>query len=659
MLTDIGRGDAMVAVHDDEVAGSAGLNERDLRRWLHGLQVWHAARFVVMVEFLVTIVVSGSAVTRCSAVHPSICGPSTQGDWAFALAILTGLLLLAAPGLGCVTGIGVGVLGAARDPTLGARGWWAAGAALSVGLLVSLLLIRHRQRQVTAARMHPLTPSADGTARTRIRLRDWAVVPGVLAAAGIVAMVLYSHDAANSHRHEQNAQRAMAIVDGRYSGYITVQVLEVTPRDQLLIVDVGVQHAGIYELGEEVPVMVDLTGNGPWVRLVAEPNDPTTWRQVALVCFLLAGAFLVLRARRWWVRRSMATRDLQAISASVRWLEDDVVAVFAADGSGRPVARLRIIAGNEIADREAGGSFPSSGRHDPGDAAYVSGQFWYGGVVRMRSRDRRHVADAMVRLPRWTLVESWVRPTRDFRAEMARRQAPPDALLSDSPASPPRSSTPPHPDVAAGRTTWQPPPDDMSSDSPASAQGTDLAVARVAATAPEPFRIYARHRRTAAWIGWPLCAALLAFPAAAGLIAVFGGRNTAWLSGIAPAFALLGVLWVAPVVFYVRSHVRVEQAGVTLVNEISRYQIPWNAIDRVELRPGDGSEKTVLAVTTPHGVITADGSHGYEETDPRMIQWLELIAEYREQMRLTDPESSATIKVSGAAALLPRWRRLR
>lgn len=659
MLTDIGRGDAMVALDGEKVAGSAELNERDVRRWLHGLQLWHAARFVVIVEFLVTIVVSAATVTRCSAEHPSICGPSTQGDWALALAILTGLLLLTAPGLGCVSGIALGVLGAARDPTIGARGWWAAGAALSVGLLVSLSLIRHRQRQVAAARMQPLTPSADGIARTRIRLRDWAVVPGVLAAAGIVAMVLYSHDAANSHRHEQNAQRATAVVyeldDGFIDGFITV---EITPADQLIFAEVGVQHAGTYAIGEQVPVLVDLTDDEPWVRLVAEPDDPSTWRLVALGCFMLAGAFLVLRARRWQVRRDMATRDLQAISVSVRRLEDDVVAVFAAEGSGRPVALLRIIAGNEIADREAGGSFFPAGRH--GDLAYLSGQFWYGGVVRMRSRDRRHVADAMVRLPRWTLVESWVRPTRDVRAEMARRPPSPDALLSDSPTSPPQSSAPPQPDLAAGRTTWQPPPDDLSSDSPASAHGTELAVAPAAATAPQPFRIYNRHRRTAAWIGWPLCAALLAFPATAGLIAVLGARNTAWLSELAaPAFGLLGVVWIPAIVFYVRPHVRVEQAGVTLVNSFSRYQIPWNAIDRVELRPVHGPENTVLAFTTPHGVINAEAPHGYGETDPRMIQCLELIAEYRDQMRLTDPKSSATIKVSGAAALLPRWRRLR
>jgi hypothetical protein len=411
--------------------------------------------------------------------------------------------------------------------------------------------------------------------------------------------------------------------------------------------------------GDEVPVIVDLSGNGPWVRLVAEPDDPSAWRQVALVCFLLAGAFLVLRAWRWGVRRGMATKDLQAISVSLRrqYSEEDMVAVFAAEGSRRPVARLRIIAGNEIADREAGGSFPPAGRH--GDSAYLSGQFWYGGVVRLRSRDRRRVADAMVRLPRWTLVESWTRPTRDVRTEIARRQPPPDALSSDSPASPPQSSTLPHPDLAAGRTTWQPPPDDLSSDSPPSAQGTDLAVTPAAATAPQPFRIYNRHRRPVAWIGWPLCAALLAFPTAAGLIAVFGGRNTAWLSGFAPAFALLGVIWVAAVVFYVRPHVRVEQSGVTIVNDFSRYQIPWNAIDRVELGPGNGSENAVLVFTTPHGAIKADGSHGYEETDPRMIQWLERIAEYRDQMRLTDPAPGATIKVGGAAALLPRWRRLR
>jgi hypothetical protein len=241
---------------------------------------------------------------------------------------------------------------------------------------------------------------------------------------------------------------------------------------------------------------------------------------------------------------------------------------------------------------------------------------------------------------------------------MARRQPPPDPPSSDSPASPPAPSAPPQPDLAAGRTTWLP-PDDVNGDAPTPPQAADLDLAAAGVARLQPFRIYNSDRRPWAWVGWPLCGALWAFPAVAGLIAVLGGRNTAWLSGLAPALALIGVVWGAAVVFKVRPHVRVEQAGVTLVNDFSRYQIPWNAIDRVEFRPDDGPENRVLAFTTPHGVIEAAGSHGYGETDPRMIRWLELIAEYRDQMRLTDPAPGATIKVTGAAALLPRWRRLR
>ena len=50
----------MVAADGAQVAGSAELNERDVRRWLRGLQLWHAARLVLIVEFLVAIAVSAT-----------------------------------------------------------------------------------------------------------------------------------------------------------------------------------------------------------------------------------------------------------------------------------------------------------------------------------------------------------------------------------------------------------------------------------------------------------------------------------------------------------------------------------------------------------------------------------------------------------------------
>ena len=299
---------------------------------------------MVVVELVITVVVSASAVYRCSAEHPSICGPSVQGDWNAVLTVLAGFLLLTAPALGCVAAIVAGVIGAARDPALDAHAWWIALVALSVGLLGSLLLIRHVQRGIGSARMQPMpVPDDDRAPRARLRLRDWVVVPGVLVVAGLVLTVVYLSNATDSQRHQRNAERATAIVQDVNGDNLD---LEIEPDTPGLEQTVGVLDGSIYHVGESVPVLVDNTGSEPWVRLAAEPDDPTLPRQFALICFAFAGVFLLLRARRWWILRSIATGHPRRISLTVRQDGADHVAVCAADGSGPPAARLSLVAGS-------------------------------------------------------------------------------------------------------------------------------------------------------------------------------------------------------------------------------------------------------------------------------------------------------------------------
>ena len=83
-------------------------------------------------------------------------------------------------------------------------------------------------------------------------------MPNVLLVAGVVLIVLYLSRAADSYRHERNAERAVAIVQQLRAEHIDV---EIPWGEERLRFTVGVLHGGTYHVGERVPVLVDFRGD--------------------------------------------------------------------------------------------------------------------------------------------------------------------------------------------------------------------------------------------------------------------------------------------------------------------------------------------------------------------------------------------------------------
>jgi hypothetical protein len=206
---------------------------------------------------------------------------------------------------------------------------------------------------------------------------------------------VYRNDAAGSRQHTRAAAPAMATITGlnkeKDRANLYVESLERT-------VTIDVLDTSIYQPGQRVPVLVDRSGGKPWVRLVAEPDDPTTWAPLALLAFLLAGAVLLRRAQVRWARGRPLSRGASAVAVIVRAVNSRIgdsrrIALFAFDGSGPPMAVLTILG---IA--AAAGYLPRDTIPFPSaERVYVTGQFGTSGVVRVVSLDGRHVFEAILR----------------------------------------------------------------------------------------------------------------------------------------------------------------------------------------------------------------------------------------------------------------------
>jgi Bacterial PH domain len=326
----------------------AGLTASDVDRWLRGLQLFHAARFAVMAAVIGATVVSAVVQSECTPDNP--CGPSLQGAWWLALLFASLVLLMFAPGLGCLSALTLGVLGVGYDPALGARGWWAAEAALSAAALIFLLLIRVHQYRVAAtiARRITLPGGRTGTAATwgglRAQFRSSDERPGLIgwaAAAGLV----------------------------------------------LLIID----HYQRVEL--------PLLSFASLLGLVAGPDDQKPWLSFAILALLLAAAATLRPARVLWAHRRPVGGDLRGILVSTRWPDPYANAeISAADGSG---LRLTILK-SPVPARDKDWTQP--------EMVVVTGQLWYGGVVQLYALDGEALADAIMGLPQYTFLRSWAKP---------------------------------------------------------------------------------------------------------------------------------------------------------------------------------------------------------------------------------------------------------
>jgi hypothetical protein len=367
--------------------------------------------------------------------------------------------------------------------------------------------------------------------------------------------------------------------------------------------------------------MVDSTGSEPWLRLVAEPDDQTPWLSFAILAWLLAAAAALRPARVWWARRRPKDGALRGILVSTRWRDRaDNTQISAADGSGIRLSVLRSpVPARLIAEPDKAWSPPELG--------LVTGQLWYGGVVQLRALDGEALADAVLGLPQLTVLRSWHAPPATSTVEDKNLVFDGDDERADSSA----------PMVVDGD-------------------------GRLRAPALRPFTAYASSR-TVRWILGSVTA-LLAAGTVAGAVASELSDDPGLWGGYVQCLFLLALAPLA--LHYVRARVAVNADGVTVVSSLSRYRIPWGAIDGVDLRLARGwwqewgssspDEDFQLVFTTPERVIKAEAPLGPDSSTGVMVALMKRILAHRDQPRDSDAHPGTALKVTGAAAHRRRGR---
>jgi hypothetical protein len=295
----------------------------------------------------------------------------------------------------------------------------------------------------------------------------------------------------------------------------------------------------------------------------------------------------------WWAHRRPVDGDLRGILVSTRWPDPYAGGeISAADGSGLRLTVLR----SPVPARDRDWTQP--------ELVVVKGQLWYGGVVQLYALDGEALADAILGLPQMTLLRSWHAPPAASTVE--------DENSTFEGAQQPADSAPM---VADG-------------DGPPGA------------LALTPFTAY-ETSRVKRWILGSVTALLV--------VGTLGGAVASELSdepGLWGGFVqgLFLVIWAPLIPHYLRAHIAVNVDGVTVVNSMSRHQIPWSAIDQVDLRAahglwqswGSGREVDFqLRFSTAYGVFRAEAPLGPDLTG-EMAALMNRILDYRDRTRVTD-----------------------
>jgi hypothetical protein len=120
--------------------------------------------------------------------------------------------------------------------------------------------------------------------------------------------------------------------------------------------------------------------------------------------------------------------------------------------------------------------------------------------------------------------------------------------------------------------------------------------------------------------------------------------------------------WLAAVLLaqyrsFVHPHLTVDEVGVTVVNRATTFQIPWDAIEKVELEPMQPGKVAMsvrrycrLAFTTPGKLVRAEAPVGFALPTGRMAALKNRILEYRDHAPLpVQTQSPTRPKVAGYA----------
>lgn len=200
-------------------------------------------------------------------------------------------------------------------------------------------VLRCRREQVAAAAAAAVTPiphllvappawagHRDGAGRIRL------LAAAALVAVALLSFVLLGRAVAAERAHLDRAVRVEGTVRTvGEDGDLTLRldrVVEGVP------VDVTLSPVETYAVGDVVPLLVD-PADSHWLRLVAEPDDPTWWVTVALGALLVAGLLAHRELTGDRARRRLSRGPDGAVRLAVRVVidPDDVAAILPA-GAG-------------------------------------------------------------------------------------------------------------------------------------------------------------------------------------------------------------------------------------------------------------------------------------------------------------------------------------
>lgn len=316
--------------------GAPALTDEMAARWRAALVPWWVPRILLVAGWVVAVVAAAAGdAAACTAADPGVCGADVSFAWAAVPLFATPVLLWWLPLGGCAAGTLFAVLDVMYDDVPSARVAFGVHGLLCVAVGGWLVASRRRQLAIVAETAVPVRLDPVLAERVRSAWSGWGertVAAGALVVAGIAGVGWYGHRADTVAAHVSAAVRVDATVravDAEHA-VITVegpQGLGPTRLDVLEPAD--------YDAGQVVPVLVDRTGDEPWVRLVAEPEDPTGWLTAGLGAFALAGVLLVREQRMRSARRRVLRGPVSAVEVTTEPDDNGHAALQAGAGARR------------------------------------------------------------------------------------------------------------------------------------------------------------------------------------------------------------------------------------------------------------------------------------------------------------------------------------
>ncbi|WP_239334327.1 hypothetical protein [Frankia sp. CiP3] len=364
--------------------------------------LWWAARIpawvlpaLICAWFAAALAAKAGDAPACSVAHPGDCGPDLGSALLGVCLLGVPVLLWWSPAAGCTAGIVFCVADVLFD-TRGPASVVLVGYGMACAAAAAWLLrVRVGQRAITdhlsGVRVLLAWVRPGGLRRSRLL----AVAAFAVMAAGLYAW--YAHVGAVEDRHLAAAEVQSVQIVAVGKGKITV-VLASGARHALAVADT----AG-YPTGSSVPVRTD-PGDPGWVRLLAEPDDPTGW---AVGGFAAAAIAVALMSREWvgWrARRGLVTGRHRGIQVRIMTDERGAVLVYAADDvrGERPLAVVPVRWATSAAGAAGPGQAGAGRSDEPGQHGDLHGRGESGGFSDERAFGRAwrgEVDDAVTASP--------------------------------------------------------------------------------------------------------------------------------------------------------------------------------------------------------------------------------------------------------------------